>query len=415
MLRNTSIRFVVMVCLTVVSQWAAAQSSFPLQDSGTNFVTRTFTNSVGTAYNTNGTMIVFEGQLDSTLNIDKKYNAGCDTSLASVQLLLQIKLFDDLPYSNELANVQGAVAAWRDSPGSSNGTYYVWGSTNSVPMTWLQLKDTNSLPFHVFDGETNYITLVFSYPAVGPVTYYAFVGKPLPGGGKGDMFPSEAVTSLTSSATSGISSLSLLGAGVVQEIGTSSGTTAPLSTSISMSVYFSSNSVCADVATVNENGTSPIRIYAKINGVWTLVGTISSVNGDGDGHMYRHVVLSGLTAGKTYNFQIVDESDHVHYVDNVTVETITIGEAVFVKGAMQTLEVTFNTTQGRYYQVKVCDNPAASADQWSLEYVSQYKGDGVWGASSTSSFQAGPGTQTLIRIPINKTKAFFRIVSVDGE
>lgn len=164
MLRNMYCWFVVVVGLMAVSPVAFAQGTYPLTDQGETPVTRTFTNSVGTASATNGTMIVFEGQLDSSLGIEKEYNAFCDTYLASVQLLIQIKLFDELPLSNELVNVQGAVAALRDSAGSSNGTYYAWGSTNGLAMTWLQLKTTNNLPFTVVDGGTNYVTFVFSYP-----------------------------------------------------------------------------------------------------------------------------------------------------------------------------------------------------------------------------------------------------------
>ena len=115
----------ILCCLT-----AQAQSEYVLTDGNTaNSVA--FTNSLGTAA-LDGTMIVFEGQLDADITVDAV--AGTNGySLASLQLLTQIKLFDELPASNEVGTAQGAVAALRDAPESTTGTFYVWGSTNTVP------------------------------------------------------------------------------------------------------------------------------------------------------------------------------------------------------------------------------------------------------------------------------------------
>ena len=390
-----------------------ADGTFTLTDSGSSSVTRTFTNSVGTAATTNGTMIVFEGQLDSNLSVTKLYNAESGKDLATVQFLVQVKLFDELPASNEVGTAQGAVVALRNSALSTNGTYYAWGVTNSVA-AWVQVLSTNGVPFAVNDGETNYITFVFAYPhsGSGTVTYQIFVGDV----GAAGMAPSEAITTAVSAATSGINSVSLLGSGVLQEVGTASGSPAPLSTSISLSVYCSSNSIWADVYTVNENGSSPIKIYAFINGDWVLVGTVDSVYGDGDSHKY-HVLLSGLVAGNSYLFKIVDESSHVHVLSGaLTVETIRVGgvsleTATVNEMTMQTLVVTFNTVTGNKYLVKVASSLTATDGEWALEYVSQNRG-GVWGDYSTNAFTS-VSDQTQIRVPINKDKAFFRIFKVE--
>jgi len=347
-------------------------------------------------------MIVFEGQLDVNLNVSNAYNTANGKYQATVQLLVELKLFDDLPASNDVAGVQGAVAALRNAPESSVGTYYVWGASNSV-MTWLPLMSTNNTTFSVNDGATNYITFVFNYPqTVGSnVSYQVYLG-----GSTDALQPSQPVGSLTS-VTNGINSVSLLGAGVVQTVGTASGSPVPLSSAISLSVYYASNSVCADVYTVNERGTNPIRLYAQINGVWVLVGTIDSVFGDGDGHKY-HIVLSGLEAGKSYTFKIEDEVGRV-YTQTLKVETITIDGAI-VEMSMQMLNVTFNTVVGRNYQVKVCEDLTVPVAQWTVEDVSQNR-EGSWG-SLTNVFMAG-GSQTQIRIPVNKNKAFFKIFMLE--
>ena len=107
-----------------------AQSGYVLTNGVDSSVT-TFTNTLGTA-ELDGTMIVFEGQLDADIEVDAV--AGTNGyELASLQLLTQIKLFDELPASNEVGTAQGAVAALRDAPESTTGTFYVWGSTNTVP------------------------------------------------------------------------------------------------------------------------------------------------------------------------------------------------------------------------------------------------------------------------------------------
>lgn len=380
-----------------------AQDTFPLTDIGTG-ETRVFTNAMGVA-STNGTMIVFEGQLDSTFSVTSAYNEVSGLYLASVRLLTQIKLFDELPVSNEVGDVQGAIAALRDAPEASTGLYFAWGVSNAV-LTWVPLMSTNGTQFAVNDGETNYVTFVFNYPTdASPVTYQVFIGDI----DATEMEPSETITSSTSE-TNGITSLSLLGVGGVQEVGSASGSPSPLSTAISLSVYYASNNVCADIYTVGERGTMPIKLYAWIDGAWVLVGTVENVYGDGD-HKY-HIVLTGLTPGQSYQFRVIDEVGHEFTLSqSYEVKTISIGEAVVgtVAGLeMQMLMVTFNTEPGRTYQVKISQDLAAPAGEWTVEDVYL---DSL--GEFVSEFTA-TGSQTQVRIPINTYKAFFRIYMLEN-
>jgi len=382
---------------------ALAQGAYNLTDIGTG-ETRVFTNSLGTA-SVDGTMIVFEGQLDATFSVTSAYNAVSGMYLASVRLLTQIRLFDELPASNEVGEVQGAVAALKVSSDPDAGIYFAWGVSNSV-LTWVPLMRTNGVQFAVNDGETNYVTFVFSYPTdASPVTYQVFVGAL----GAELMEPSEPVTS-SMTEEDGITSVSMVGVGGLQEVGSASGSPSPLSTSIGLNVYYASNSVCADVYTVGERGTNPINIYAWINGAWVLVGTVDNVYGDGD-HKY-HILLTGLTPGQSYVFKVIDEVGHEFTLNQaIKVRTIEIGEAVvetIVGLELQTLRVTFNTEAGRRYQVKISENLAAPASEWSVEQV--YVGSEE---DPVTEFTA-TGPQTQVRIPLNRYKGFFRIYLLEN-
>jgi hypothetical protein len=168
--------------------------------------------------------------------------------------------------------------------------------------------------------------------------------------------------------------------------------------------------VCADIYTVGERGTMPIKLYAWIDGAWVLVGTVENVYGDGD-HKY-HIVLTGLTPGQSYQFRVIDEVGHEFTLSqSYEVKTITIGEAVVGTVAdleMQMLTVTFNTEPGRTYQVKISPELAAPAGEWTVEDVYL---DSL--GEFVSEFTA-TGSQTQVRIPINTYKAFFRIYMLEN-
>ena len=371
--------------------------------------TVTFTNTTGTAYTTNGTMVVFEGQLDADWGIAKAYDSTSEKYLASVRLLTQIKLYDELPASNEVGNVQGAVVALRDETGSSNGTYYVWGVTNAAPVAegWAPLLSTNGTAFTVVEGATNYITFVFSYPESGPVQYKVYIGDV----GDTVMSPSVWVTSATT-ATAGITSVSLVGSGTLEGVASTNGSPVSLSSSISFDVFYSvaSNKVYGVVTTEGEQGSNLIKIMAWINNGWVLVGSFAPI-GDGEGHTY-YVALTGLTPGQSYKFLVEDEEGHEFYsTASQVVRTINIGETYFSMAddlQMRMMNVKFNTEKGKCYQVRVSSDLSRSADQWQVEYVRHCKTDGTFGVL-TNEFVAGDGDQSLIQIPVNTNKAFFKI------
>ena len=75
---------------------------------------------------------------------------------------------------------------------------------------------------------------------------------------------------------------------------------------------------------------------------------------------------------------------------------------------MRMMNVKFNTEKGKCYQVRVSSDLSRSADQWQVEYVRHCKTDGTFGVL-TNEFVAGDGDQSLIQIPVNTNKAFFKI------
>ena len=389
------------------SSEAAAQSTFTLTNSvsGDPVV---FTNSVGTV-STNGTLIVFEGTLESQISVPKALSSD-NSLLASVQLLTQVRLFDDLPAAEDVGSVQGAVAALRDGVGSSTGTYYVWAVTNTGlgATGWTQLLTTNQPPgtFSVTDGETNYVTFVFSYPpAIASVMYQVFIGNatsPL-------LTPSAQVASPTVVETNGINSVSMLGMGGVMEVGSVSGATGPLSSSVDFSVYATPGGVRIEINTVDEEKEGVITVYALINGAWAPVGTVQA---KGYGSNTYYLNASGLEAGQSYWFKVVDEAGHTHTSTSaIEVKEIKMAAVSMLLDAMC---VTFNTEYGRKYQVKVSEDLSLPIDQWSTEQVSVYNpAAGTWSAYSGAAFMAGPGKQTSVKIPKSQNRAFFKVIMVD--
>lgn len=393
-------RLVVLGLSVLFAVTARAQGSFVLTNTANASESQVFTNSSGTAVLTNG-MIVFEGYLSAS---NLAVAAASDTQgsyLASVQLLVQTKLFDELPGTNEVGSVQGAVAALRDSPNSSNGTYYVWGATNNV-MTWIPLRQTNSTLFAVTNSAINYIMFVFKYVASSN-TYQVRIGET-----SSSQIPSEPVRSL-SPETVGINGVSLFGSGALQTYGAVSGSPAPLSSSIGFSVYATSKGVLLIVDTVDETGDKPIIVYALINGVWTEVGRVTP-NGSGSNH-YEFLASRDLVVGQAYSFQITDErGDPYSLGEPIKVKTIKMDSVMMTPEVMS---VTFTSEAGRSYQVLVADS--LDAVNWEAEAV-RYPIDGG------EECGLGPftvnGDSTTIKIPMpsnigDKPKRFFKIIKTN--
>lgn len=398
------LRVAICSVFVLASVWAHAQASFDLTDTYMQEV-RTFTNTLGTAEWVSG-MIVFEGELTATqYAVPKATNPTTGFDVASVMLLAQVKLFDELPPTNDLANVQGAVAAVRDAPASATGKYFVWGSTNSAPVAWVPLMSTNGTQFAVNHDATNKITFVFHYPPALPptnVTYQVFIGEPT----DSELEPSEKVTSFTTE-TSGINSVSLLGAGALQEVSSASGVTGPLSSSIGFSVYVTSKGILFILDTQDEQGPGSFTVKAWINGAWVVVGTVQA---NGLGH-YEFYADAGapLVVGDSYKFMVVDEIGNPHVLPNaVAVKAITMKSVVMEPLVML---VQFNTEPGRMYQVWVAESP--SSTNWTPAVV-YYPTAGVDGYDS-NPFTVVDST-TTIKIPRNEgspAKAFFKIIKTN--
>ena len=369
-----------------------AQSGYVLTNGVDSSVT-TFTNTLGTA-ELDGTMIVFEGQLDADIEVDAV--AGTNGyALASLQLLTQIKLFDELPASNEVGTAQGAVAALRDAPESTTGTFYVWGSTNTVTpvMEWVPLYQSDgTTPFAVTDGSTNYITFVFNYTHN---RYQVFIG-PTPT----TQVASDTVASLTMDGENGIDGVSLLGVGGLEAFSSAAGVVGPLSSTIGFSVYATADGILFILDPVDEQGSGWFTVFANINGTWVEVGKVQA---DGSGH-YEFLAYPGLLqVGQSYAFKVIDEIGNPHELtDPVAIKTIKMESVVMEPDVMV---VTFNTEPGKSYQVVSAESLSAATWNATAVYFPIAGGERDYGSEPFTA----AGTTTTVRIPRNTEKAFFKI------
>ena len=177
----------------------------------------------------------------------------------------------------------------------------------------------------------------------------------------------------------------------------------PLSAAIDLRVYETSGGVVAELWTVNETRPDDIVICAWLEGRWTEVGRVRAL---GEGSNLYTVKLTGLTAGGSYLFKIIDEAGHIHFSPEALTVSVTRIEAVRLE--METLTLSFNTEAGRQYVVKASTNLV----DWTVESVSYPTASGQSPYVDTP-FTAGPGTQTRVRVPVSgRSKGFFKIERV---
>lgn len=388
----------VMVVGLVACCGVSRADTFNLTDTNTSD-SHTFTNVLGTAEVVDG-MIVFSGELVADFVVDATTSSS-GALLASVQLVTQVKLFDELPTAGEVGTVQGAVVALRTTPEQPAGTYYGWATGG-----WVQLTNSaTSSPFAVTDGATNYITFVFNYSGQGeeppePVIYYVFIGET-----SSSQVDSQSLESATTST--GITSVSLSGEGALQAVASASGSPVPLSSSVGFSVYATAKGVLLILDTQNEKGPGEITIWAKIGGEWVKVGTVQA-QGEGSNH-YEVLADPGLVVGQAYEFKVIDEIGNEHKLDQaVEVKTIKMESVVMDASVMY---VTFNSEGGRSYQVLVADAPGSATWIPAVVYYPVLSG---WGYGS-EPFTAETSS-TTIKIPRGVSaaeKAFFKIIKKD--
>lgn len=392
-------------CLTAfLCVMAHGQSSFILTNTIYTAETYTFTNSVGTATNSNG-MVVFEGELKSGLTVAKALSIDTGFNLASLQLLAQVKLFDEPLSSSEIGTVQGAVMALKDAPAATTGKYYAWGSSDGITMGWVPLLWTNDQQFAVNDGDSNFITFVFHYPSSGNVTYQVFIGDE----SASVMEPSKPVMSLTP-LSGGITGVSLLGVGGLTQVATAGGPPGPLSTAVGFSVYSTASGFLMSIDTVSENGSAPIIVNALINGDWVEVGRVTDVIGSGDNHYEIYAKAdSGLVVGQSYRFKIRDEATHEYSFPAAIVVKAVKMEAVSFEA--DSFTVSFNSEPNGSYRVIVASSPSAPAADWAAEPVFYPTAKGFSATASDQPFTT-MGTLTQVKIMKNRAKAFFKVIKV---
>lgn len=401
-MKSFRLKAIVLCCALVGANLVSAQSSFVLTNgnSGTESV---FTNSLGTATVVDG-LIVFEGQLDSDIIVAKAVNPTTGLPVAALQLLVQIKLFDELPASNEVGQVQGAVAVLRDAPESTTGTVFAWGSTNNV-MEWVPLYQSDGMtPFSLADGSTNYITFIFNYAGVTNVpqtnvTYQVFIGDTA-----WTQTASDPVTTLTVE-TDGINGVSLLGTGALESFASASGSVGPLSSEIGFSVYATSQGVLFVLDPVNEQEVvgKYFIVKAFINGEWVEVGKVLAT---GAGHYEFYAYPGMLQVGQSYAFMVIDEMDNPHTLPAVEIKTIKMDSVIMTPEYMT---VTFNSEAQHQYQVISAES--LTAETWTATAIYYPMSGGGWGYGS-DPFTAAESS-TTIRIPRSTTKGFFKIRKVN--
>jgi hypothetical protein len=377
----------------------AQGQSFVLTDENTA-AEHTFTNTPGgTVEQLADGMIVFEGELAADIPVAASAD-GQGRQLASVRLLAQIRLFDELPAGDEVGAVQGAVVALKDEPEATTGTYYAWGAGG-----WVQLMNSAvepAVPFPVADGATNYIMFVFNYTArtnepPGPVTYQLFIGETA-----STQQGSEPVTSPRTD--SGINDVSLLGTGGLKAVATASGSTGPLSASIGFSAYATASGTLIILDPVNEQGSGFFTVFARINGEWVEVGKVQA---DGSGH-YEFLAYPGLLqVGQSYAFKVIDEiGNPFELAQAVEIKTIKMDSIAMEPDVMV---VAFNSEAGRSYQVISAES--LTAQTWTATAIYYPVAGGEWAYGSEPFTAAGPST--TVRIPRNTSRGFFKIRKVD--
>jgi len=180
----------------------------------------------------------------------------------------------------------------------------------------------------------------------------------------------------------------------------------PLATALDISVYASADGVMIDILTINESRKADIVVYAWLKNAWVEVGRVPAKKVHGEGSNRYSVLTTGLVAGTSYQFKIVDEAGHVHYSDGpMEVKAIRV-EAMRMN--MQTLQLTFSTEINRSYVVLV----STDLVNWSGEYVSYPTAFG-WSEYSLEPFTAVEA-RTQVQVPVNgRQRAYFKIVRVD--
>lgn len=183
-----------------------------------------------------------------------------------------------------------------------------------------------------------------------------------------------------------------------------------LSSAISIGAYATVGGVIVvDVSTVDEAGYGDIVVYAWIDGRWTEVARIPSGQVLGTGSNHYTALATGLVEGASYWLKVVDEVGHAHISPGlVDVKAFRIRA---VRLEMDAITVVFDTEEGCAYQIVVKESLGGQGSEWAPE-VASIKRAGGWTAFSALPFVA-EGTQTTVRVPTGRARAFAKIVKVE--
>ena len=257
-------QFVALVVVSLAACVVSGQSNYSFTDvvQGTPVY---FTNSMGSA-SQEGSLVVFEGVLESSVVVNKALDPASGYDLASIRMAVVVRLFDELPEAGDVGAVQGALAALRTGT-SESGTYHVWADTGSG-MDWVQLLNDADQPLVVEEGSTNKLLFVFHYPAdSSPVRYKLMIGDI-----DTEVLQASKWYDSNTEESGGIKGAELLGNGGLMEVGTAGGSVTPLSSGVHFRVYSTAAGIIIEIDTMNEEGSGVIQVFAWIDGEWVPIG-----------------------------------------------------------------------------------------------------------------------------------------------
>lgn len=183
-----------------------------------------------------------------------------------------------------------------------------------------------------------------------------------------------------------------------------------LGTIMSLSAYVTSGGVQVDLWTTDESGCNDIVVYAWTGSKWFEVGRVPSDQVIGEGSNHYMFLTQALAEGVPYLLKVINESGREYILpEPITVRSVRMCVAQLT---LQTMTLSITTEYGKYYTVKASASPAAPPEEWVNEAISVPTSKG-WSALTDQPFMAGAGTRTQIRIPRNKTRAFYKAVLVE--
>ncbi|MFO7938012.1 MAG: hypothetical protein R6V06_10475 [Kiritimatiellia bacterium] len=367
----------------------------------------TFDVAEGTVVDTNGVLIVYEGELSLTTNIVAETDSE-GRLLASTQVNIEMTLFTELPEVDLFTNAQATVVGLLNESSTTDGTLYALADVDGTA-SWVQLTNSaTSTPMEIAANTTNLITVVMRYPNETYTDYeytVAISEYDSQTNESGEQTVSQTLSSVIQDESPyGINEISLVGEGAIASLSSTSGDPAPLSASVDFAVYQSTNGLfVVKLYTVDENGGGNLDVYAKIDDQWVLLGSVPA-----DGSNVYTLTVSGLTLGESYYFKVVDEEDRTHYSqDTITVKNI---EMKAVSLDLDTFTIKFNAEANRTYQVVISPDLSAPLSEWEVESVEVYiPATSSWSSPMTRFNGSSEGT-THIRVPRNAAKAFFKIL-----